>query len=224
MTNLIDIKSHLSNDPIDHYIMEHTFRPTKEQNELLEYTRSLPEKFALMIGSTDAAQFFQILIRIGQYKRCIEVGTLSGYTAMTMAMALPDDGLMVTLDIDDKYVRPDIWKKAGVENKIDLRIKPAIDSLQDLLNEYGENSFDFIFIDGDKPNYVNYYDLCLRLVRSNGLIAIDNTLYTGFVADATKTDINTVTIRQLNDKIKLDQTVDVCQLRLGDGTTFVRKK
>ena len=103
-----------------------------------------------MIGSTDAAQFFQMLIRIGGYKRCIEVGTLSGYTAMTMAMAVPDDGLVVTLDIDDKYVRPDIWKKAGVEKKIQLRIKSAIDSLQELLNEYGENSFDFIFIDGDK--------------------------------------------------------------------------
>lgn len=195
-----------------------------------------------MIGSADAAQFFQMLIRVGQYKRCIEVGTLSGYTSMSMALAVPDDGLVVTMDIDDKYVRRDIWKKAGVEKKIDLRIKPAVEALNDLLKEYGENSFDFVFIDGDKvkdllerqirrisfgifqPNYVNYYDLSLRLVRPNGLIAIDNTIYTGFVADPTKTDINTVTIRQLNDKIKLDQTVDVCQLRLGDGTTFVRKK
>jgi len=106
-----------------------------------------------MIGSADAAQFFQMLIRIGYYKRCIEVGTLSGYTSMTMALAVPDDGFVVTLDIDDKYVRRDIWKKAGVDKKIDLRIKPAVDSLNDLLNEYGENSFDFIFIDGDKVRF-----------------------------------------------------------------------
>ena len=103
-----------------------------------------------MIGSADAAQFFEMLIRVGQYKRCIEVGTLSGYTALTMALAVPDDGLVVTMDIDDKYVRRDIWKKANVDKKIDLRIKPALEALQDLLNEFGENSFDFIFIDGDK--------------------------------------------------------------------------
>ena len=103
-----------------------------------------------MIGSADAAQFFQMLIRIGNYKRCIEVGTLSGYTSLSMALAVPEDGLVVTLDIDDQYVRSDIWKKAGVEKKINLRIKPALDSLNDLLNEFGENSFDFIFIDGDK--------------------------------------------------------------------------
>ena len=103
-----------------------------------------------MIGSADAAQFFQMLIRVGQYKRCIEVGTLSGYTALSMALAVPDDGLVVTMDIDDKYVRSDIWKKANVDKKIDLRVKPALEALQDLLAEFGENSFDFIFIDGDK--------------------------------------------------------------------------
>ena len=103
-----------------------------------------------MIGSADAAQFFQMLIKVGNYKRCIEVGTLSGYTSMSMALALPDDGLVVTLDIDDQYVRRDIWKKAGVDKKIDLRIKPAVDALKELLEQYGENSFDFIFIDGDK--------------------------------------------------------------------------
>jgi predicted O-methyltransferase YrrM len=114
------------------------------------------EKFALMIGSADAAQFFQMLIRIGHYKRCIEVGTLSGYTSMSMALAVPDDGIVVTLDIDDKYARPDIWRKAGVEKKINFRVKPAVDSLNDLLNEYGENSFDFIFIDGDKVRFSCY--------------------------------------------------------------------
>ena len=103
-----------------------------------------------MIGSADAAQFFEMLIRVSNFKRCIEVGTLSGYTSMAMALAVPDDGLVVTLDIDDKYVRRDIWKKAGVDKKIDLRVKPAVEALQDLLDQYGENSFDFIFIDGDK--------------------------------------------------------------------------
>lgn len=106
-----------------------------------------------MMGSADAAQFFQMLIRTGHYKRCIEVGTLSGYTAMAMAMAVPDDGLVVTIDIDKQYVRKDIWEKAGVNHKIDLRIKPAVPVLEDLIAEYGENSFDFIFIDGDKVGF-----------------------------------------------------------------------
>lgn len=110
-----------------------------------------------MIGSADAAQFFQMLIHVGHYKRCIEVGTLSGYTSMAMALAVPDDGLVVTMDIDDKYVRSDIWKKAGVDKKIDLRIKPAVEALNDLLKEYGENSFDFIFIDGDKVRRISLF-------------------------------------------------------------------
>lgn len=112
-----------------------------------------------MIGSADAAQFFHMLIRIGNYKRCIEVGTLSGYTSLTMALAVPDDGLVVTLDVDDKYVRRDIWQKAGVDKKIDLRIKPAVDSLKELIEQYGENSFDFIFIDGDKVSKNSARDL-----------------------------------------------------------------
>lgn len=103
-----------------------------------------------MIGSADAAQFFQMLIRVGHFKRCLEVGTLSGYTSMSMALAVPDDGLVVTIDIDDKYVRRDIWKKAGIDHKMDLRVKPAVDALNDVLAQYGENNFDFIFIDGDK--------------------------------------------------------------------------
>lgn len=154
----------------------------------------------------------------------VEVGTFTGYTALTIALALPPDGELVACDISDQYIRQDIWKKAGVENKITLKIGPAVESLKVLLQEQGTGSFDFIFIDADKTNYLNYYQLAIELVRSNGLIAIDNTLWDGEVVDQSKTDDNVVAIRQVNDFIRDDERIDVSFLRLGDGTTLCRKK
>lgn len=154
----------------------------------------------------------------------VEVGTFTGYTALTIALALPPDGELVACDISDQYIRQDVWKKAGVQNKITLKIGPAIESLKALLQEQGAGSFDFIFIDADKTNYLNYYQLAIELVRSNGLIAIDNTLWDGEVVDQSKTDDNVVAIRQVNDFVRDDQRIDISFLRLGDGTTLCRKK
>ncbi|CAF1245127.1 unnamed protein product [Didymodactylos carnosus] len=121
--------------------------------------------------------------------------------------------------------RKDLWKRAGVDKKVQVRIKPALESLQELLNEeYGENSFDFIFIDADKESYMKYYEISLKLIRPNGLIAVDNTLYQGKILDPNNNEESTKVMRQFNEHIKNDQRIDVSFLRLGDGTTLCRKK
>lgn len=126
-----------------------------------------------------------------------------------MALALPDDGQVITCDVSDEFVRQDLWKKAGVENKITLKLGPAVETLKKLLEEYGPGSFDFVFIDADKTGYMKYYELALQLIRTNGLIALDNTLQHGNVIDQSNTNENVVAIRELNDFIRDDQRVDI---------------
>lgn len=154
----------------------------------------------------------------------VEVGTFTGYTALTIALALPADGQLIACDITDKYIRQDLWKRAGVEDKITVKLGPAVETLEKLLEENGPGSFDFVFIDADKSNYLNYYKLAIELIRPNGLIAVDNTLWDGRVTDESDTSEHTVAIRQINDFIRDDQRIDVSFLRLGDGTTLCRKK
>ena len=154
----------------------------------------------------------------------VEVGSFTGYTALTIALALPSDGQLIACDITDKYIRQDIWKKAGVQDKITLKVGPAVESLKQILEENGSGSFDFIFIDADKTNYLNYYKLAIELVRSNGLVAIDNTLWKGKVIDQLDTSEDTVAIRKINDFLHNDERIDISFLRLGDGTTLCRKK
>ncbi|CAF1324813.1 unnamed protein product [Adineta ricciae] len=182
-----------SSDPIDRYIFEHSIRLTDEQNEIIQYTSTLPGRLPHMLGSVDEAQFFQLIIQSMECKRCIEIGTFTGYTALAIASVLPSDGHLFTCDIDDQYIRKDIWKKTGVDEKITVKLGPAVDSLKTLLEENGPGSFDFIFIDADKVNYLEYYQLAVELVRVNGLIAIDNTLWGGKVIDETNTIADSVT-------------------------------
>jgi predicted O-methyltransferase YrrM len=130
-----------------------------------------------MLGSTDEIQFFQILLKTMNAKNVIEVGTFTGYTTLTMGLALPDDGKIITLDVTDEFAATDIWREAGVEHKIDLKIAPAKDTLESLIAAGMEEKFDFAFIDADKINYLVYYELCLKLIRKGGIIAIDNVLW-----------------------------------------------
>ena len=158
-----------------------------------------------------------------QRSRLVEVGTFTGYTALTLALALPSDGHLITLDITDEFVRQDLWKRANVHEKITLKIGSALETMTKLIEENGRGSFDFVFIDADKENYLKYYELALQLVRSNGLIAIDNTLWSGQVIDPLDTTECTMAIRQVNDFVRNDQRVQISFLRLGDGTTLCRK-
>lgn len=248
-----------SSDPIDKYIREHSLRLTPEQDELVQYTATLPSSYSfnLNLGSCASTFSLQEICRtcsdrstkrssskcsferwdasdavsasVRSYstlvrRLSVEVGTFTGYTALTIALALPADGQLIALDIDDQYIRQDLWKKAGVSEKIQLKLGSGTDTLQALLEENGPGSFDFVFIDADKVNYLKYYELALQLIRSNGIIAIDNTLWDGQVLDESDTSDMTVAIRQVNDFVRDDQRVDISFLRLGDGTTLCRKK
>lgn len=228
MSNLFDglqqMKALHSKDPIDRYICEHSLRYTPEQQELLDDIKNVPEVIQPWLGSTDEAQFFQVLIQLMNAQRAIEIGTFTGYTSLAIALALPSNGELITCDITDEYIRQDIWEKAGVRKKINLQIRPALDILKDLLAIDGPNSFDFIFLDADKAHYPEYYELSIQLIRPNGVLAIDNTLWGGRVLNENDQTIETKAIRETNKLAKNDQRIDISFLRLGDGTTLCRKK
>jgi len=178
-----------------------------------------------MVSSPEQAQFIQLLIQLMGAKKTLEVGTFTGYSALAVALALPEDGQLITCDIDAQVttIAQEYWQRAGVGNKIKLHLAPALDTLDQLLVNGEAGSFDFVFIDGDKKNYPNYYEKALQLLRTGGLVAIDNVLWSGKVADQDINDDSTCTIRQLNAAIKDDQRVSISMLPLGDGLTLARK-
>jgi len=159
-------------------------------------------------------------------KKTLEVGVFTGYSSLTVAQALPEDGILVACDINKEYteVARRYWKEAKVDHKIDLRIAPAVETLEHLISNGESGSFDFAFLDADKDNYVKYYELALKLIRTGGLIAIDNVLWSGKVTDPLVTDLDTETIRKLNAFIKNDDRVDISLIAIGDGLTLCRKK
>lgn len=177
----------------------------------------------MMLGSTDEAQFFQLLLKSMNAKKCIEVGAFTGYTTMTMAMALPDDAQIICMDISDEYLARDIWQEAGVEKKIQVEIGDAVDILQKMIDQGQSGQYDFAFIDADKINYLKYYELCLKLLRKGGIIAIDNVIWSGKVCDEKCQDEDTKAIREVNEFVKNDKRVDISMLKLGDGTTLCLK-
>ncbi len=191
--------------------------------ELREETASHPE--ARMQIPPEQANFMALLVRLIGARRLLEIGVFTGYSSTAAALALPPDGTIVACDISEEFtsVAKRYWKKAGVESKIDLRLAPAIETLADLTaSERG--SFDMAFIDADKQNYQNYFEACLKLVRTGGLIAIDNTLWSGRVADPANQEADTVAIRAFNESIRDDSRVWSCILPISDGLTLAVKK
>ena len=176
--------------------------------------------------SPEQGQFMQLLIKLMGAKKTIEVGVFTGYSSLCVALALPVDGKIIACDISTKYtdIAEKYWKDAKVRNKIDLKIGPAINTLQQLIDNGLSNTFDFTFIDADKINYDNYYELCLKLLRPGGLIAIDNVLWSGDVVDERINDIDTESIRSLNKKLHIDSRVDISIVPIGDGLTLALKK
>jgi predicted O-methyltransferase YrrM len=205
-------------EKVARYIHEHSVREPLVLRELREATKAVPMS-GMQIGA-DQGQFLQLLVQAIGARRCLEIGTYTGYSALAVALALPEDGRLICCDISEEWtaVGKPFWKKAGVEQKIDLRIGPALETLKGL-----KGPFDFVFIDADKPNYLKYYEACLPLVRKNGIIAIDNTLWSGAVADPTQKDADTVALRQFNDALHRDQRVALSMLPLGDGVTLALK-
>jgi caffeoyl-CoA O-methyltransferase len=206
-------------EKIARYILEHSVREPEILRELRAATASVPYS-GMQIGA-DQGQFMALLVQAIGAKRCLEIGTYTGYSALAVALALPEDGRIVCCDISEEWtaMAQRFWKKAGMEHKIELRLAPALETLKDL-----KGPFDFVFIDADKENYENYYEGCLPLVRRGGIIAVDNTLWSGWVADSKRRDANTRALRAFNDKLHRDERVVLSLLPLGDGVTLALKK
>ncbi|HST28945.1 MAG TPA: class I SAM-dependent methyltransferase, partial [Rudaea sp.] len=190
---------------------------------LREETAKLPQA-GMQIGP-DQAAFLALLVRATGAKRCIEVGTFTGMSALAVASALPDDGKLVCCDISEEWtsIARRYWNEAGVGARIDLRLAPALDTLHDLAKT-ARGKFDFAFIDADKSGYDAYYEACLELLRPGGLVVLDNMLWSGKVADPNVHDADTNAIRALNAKIHADQRVDATLITLGDGVMLARKR
>jgi caffeoyl-CoA O-methyltransferase len=175
--------------------------------------------------SPEQGQFMRFLVRLIGAARAIEIGTYTGYSALSVALALPDDGLLVACERREEFTKigQPFWREAGVSDRIDLRIGKAVGTLEAMIEAGEGGTYDFAFIDGDKKNYVNYYELCLRLVRQGGLIAIDNALWSGRLVDKTLDDPASKAIRTLNEKIRDDERVDMSLLPIGDGLMLARR-
>lgn len=174
----------------------------------------------------DQGQFMQLLVQLLKAKKTIEIRVFTGYSSLWVSLGLPDDGRIIACDVSEEYtaIARRYWKLAGVDQKIDLRLGPALSTLDELIKKGGAGMFDFVFIDADKTNYDNYYERSLVLLRQGGLIAIDNTIWSGKVADANVQDKDTVAIRKLNDRLSRDERVTVSMLTVGDGLTLALKR
>jgi caffeoyl-CoA O-methyltransferase len=175
--------------------------------------------------AAEQGHLLAFLVRLIGARLTLEIGTFTGYSALAVALALPKDGKVVALDVSEEWtaIGRKHWEEAGVEKKIDLRLAPALESLAALAAEGMAGKFDFAFIDAHKPEYDGYYEACLRLVRANGLIAFDNMLQGGDVADRSSQSTGVKAIRALNAKIAKDSRVDAVLLPVGDGMTLARR-
>jgi predicted O-methyltransferase YrrM len=213
----------LSDDLIA-YLHAHSLREPEILAQLRAETASLPA--SRMQIAPEQGQFMAWLVTLIGAKRTIDIGVFTGYSALVVALALPEEGQVIACDRDPQStaIARRYWQAAGVANKIDLQLAPALDTLDQLLTDQQQNSFDFAFIDADKRNYANYYDRCLQLVRPGGVIAIDNVLWSGRVADANDTDKRTAAIRAFNAQLQSDDRIDLSLLPIADGLTLARKR
>ena len=206
------------------YILSNSLRDRPELKALRDETLGLP--MAGMQISPDQGQFMALLVKLSGAKRAIEVGTFTGYSALIVAEALPEDGRLIACDIDAEMpaVGQKHWEKNGLSHKIDLRIGPAVETLETLLAEGEAGNFDIAFIDADKESYADYYERCLDLLRPQGLILIDNVLWGGRTADPDNDDDSTVAIRKLTKHMQADERVDFSLIPIGDGLSLAVKR
>ena len=212
------------NEELYDYLLSVSLKEDEVLTSLRKTTSSMPG-FRMQIAA-DQGQFMAMLIKIMGAERLIEIGTYTGYSTLVCAMAM-DKGQIIALDSDpvSTSVAKEFWKIAGVDHLIDFRLGDALVSLDKIINdEDGLSSFDFIFIDADKRNYKNYYEVGLQLLRENGIIIFDNVLWSGAVADSKDQNENTVALRELNDMLYKDNRIELSMIPVGDGLTIVRKK
>ena len=210
-------------DTLYRYLLDHALREHPEQTALREATAKHPR--GGMQISPEQGQFMALLVKLIGARRTIEIGTFTGYSALTVALALPADGKILACDISDEYtaVGKPYWRRAGIADKIELVIAPATETLDARIAAGETGSYDFAFVDADKEGYDGYYERCLRLVRQGGLIGFDNTLWGGDVARPAH-DADTRALQAVNDKLHRDERIDMAMLPIGDGLTLARKR
>ena len=209
---------------VERYVAFEVTRESAVQKKLRAETARLPQA-GMQIGP-DQGALLALLARTLGAKRAIEIGTFTGYSALAVAAALPTGGKLFCCDKNEEWtaVAQRYWQEAGLADRIELRLGPALETLQALATQYGPGSFDFAFIDADKTAYDAYYESCLSLLRSGGMIALDNMLWSGEVVNRSVRDADTKALRALNAKIRDDERVDSCLLTVGDGVMLARKR
>ena len=221
---LAPVSRSLLPEAVERYVAHEVTRESEVQKRLRAETARLPQA-GMQIGP-DQGALLALLARTIGARRAVEIGTFTGYSALAVASALPPDGKLVCCDKNEEWtaIARRYWKEAGLADRIELRLAPALETLAALPSEYGPGSFDFAFIDADKTSYDAYYEACLGLLRAGGLIALDNMLWSGDVANRAVRDADTNALRALNAKIRDDGRVDSCLLTVGDGVMLVRKR
>jgi len=202
------------------YLKSVSVREPAILRRLREETNTIP--MGSMQSPPEHAQFLALLVRLVGARRTLEIGVFTGYSSLAVALALPNDGSILACDVSEEYtsIARRYWKEAGVDHRIDLRIRPALETLKELT----ASQFDFAFIDADKANYDQYYEHALELIRPGGLIAIDNVLWHGRVVDADANDADTLAIRALNKKLLGDSRIDLSMIPISDGLTLCHKR
>ena len=211
-------------EQVHEYLLSVTLR--EDETMLRCRAETAGHKWAGMQISPEQGQFMALLVKLLNARKIMELGVFTGYSSLCMARALPVDGKIIACDINEEYTSKakEYWQAAGVAEKIELRLTPALDTLTDLLRVGASDSFDFIFVDAVKEEYSAYYPLNYRLLRRGGMMAIDNVLWGGNVANPDKQDAETVAIREFNAMVHKDERVDICMLPIGDGLTLIRKR
>ncbi|MBU6346178.1 MAG: class I SAM-dependent methyltransferase [Cyanobacteria bacterium REEB494] len=205
------------------YLLRNSLREVEILSELRQETAKLP--MSIMQISPEQGQFMALLIKILGAKKTLDIGVFTGYSSLVVALSLPDDGKIIACDISEEYTSMAriYWQRAGVADKIDLQLAPALETLDKLLAAGEAGTFDFAFIDADKANYENYYERSLELIRPGGLIAVDNVLWSGRVADPEIQDNQTSKIRAFNQKVHQDSRITLSLVPIADGLTLARK-
>jgi predicted O-methyltransferase YrrM len=206
------------------YLLRHGVREPELLARLREETKSLP--MARMQVAPEQGAFLALLVRLTGARRCLEIGTFTGYSSLAVALALPPDGTIVCCDVSEEWtsMARRYWAEAGVADRVELRLAPALDSLAALLDGGAAGTFDFAFVDAAKQEYPDYHEAVMGLLGSGGLAVYDNVLWGGAVADPAASDDDTAAIRRFNERLATDERVDIVMLPIADGVTLARKR